>query len=30
MAGGEEDIVPKEFSNLILDDTPIGELTKED
>lgn len=30
MAGGEEEIVPEEFSNLILDDTPIGQLTVED
>lgn len=30
MADGEEEIVPKEFSNLILDDTPIGEITEED
>lgn len=30
MADGEEEIVPEEFSNLVLDDTPIGQLTKED
>ena len=30
MAGGEEDIVPEEFSNLILDDTPISNITAED
>jgi hypothetical protein len=30
MADGEEDIVPQEFSNLILDDTPIAEITAED
>lgn len=30
MAGSEEDIVPEEFSNLILDDTPIQEITVAD
>ena len=30
LAGGEEDIVPEEFSNLILDDTPINEITSDD
>ena len=30
MAGSEEDIDPTEFSNLILDDTPINEITEDD
>ena len=30
MAGSDEDIEPTEFSNLILDDTPINEITEED
>lgn len=30
MADDEEDIVPEEFSNLILDDTPIAEITAND
>jgi len=30
MAGDQEDIVPEDFSNLILDDTPITELTQKD
>ena len=30
MAGEEEEIVPAEFSNLILDDTQINEITAED
>jgi len=30
MSKEEGDINPKEFSNLILDDTPIGEISRED
>lgn len=30
MAGEEEEIIPEEFSNLILDDTPIQEITEDD
>ena len=30
MAGEEEEIIPSEFSNLILDDSPIAEFTEED
>ena len=30
MADDEESIVPEEFSNLILDDTPITEITADD
>jgi len=30
MAGDDEDIVPDEFSNLILDDTQIAEITADD
>ena len=30
MAGSEEPIEPAEFSNLILDDTPINDITVED
>ena len=30
MANTEEEIVPEEFSNLILDDTPIIEITLAD
>jgi hypothetical protein len=30
MADDEEEIVPEEFSNLILDDTPIAEITAQD
>jgi len=30
MADQDEEINPKEFSNLILDDTPIQEITLED
>ena len=30
MANTEEEIIPSEFSNLILDDTPINEITEQD
>ena len=30
MAPDNEEIVPEDFSNLILDDTPIGHLTQQD
>jgi hypothetical protein len=30
VAGDDEDIDPKEFSNLILDDNQVHEITKED
>ena len=30
MANTEEEIIPAEFSNLILDDTPINEITETD
>ena len=30
MAGSDEPIEPTEFSNLILDDTPINEITAQD